>query len=122
MTFLLTQPLLFFATICLALFASSMLGFRLSLISQVNEDSHHHEHINFFREGLFVLLGLLLGFTVLIVLPRFEQRRDLVNEEARAIEKTMLRAELLPEPERDRTLELLREYVKVRLDFASETL
>ena len=122
MTFLLNEPWLFFTTICLALFLSSILGYRLALITKVNEDSHHHEHINFFREGLFVLLGLLLGFTVVIVLPRFEQRRDLVNEEARAIEKAMLRAELLPEPGRSRTQELLREYVLVRVDFAKETL
>ena len=84
--------------------------------------AHHHEHITGLREGLFVLLGLLLGFTVAIVLPRFDSRRQLVIDEANAIGTTLLRAEILPEPQRGKTLELLREYVVVRHDFASEKL
>ena len=94
----------------------------VALSTRINEDSHHHEHITGLREGLFVLLGLLLGFTVAIVLPRFDERRQLVIDEANAIGTTILRAETLPEPQRSRTLELLREYVVVRRDFASETL
>jgi hypothetical protein len=74
------------------------------------------------REGLFILLSLLLGFTVAMVLPRFDERTHLVVEESNAIATTMLRAETLPEPQRSRTVELLREYVIVRRDFASQTL
>jgi hypothetical protein len=122
MRFLLDQPLLLFMTICIALFASSVLGYRLAFSTRINEDSHHHEHITGLRDGLFVLLGLLLGFAVAIVLPRFDERRQLVIDEANAIGTTMLRAEILPEPQRGRTLELLRAYVVVRYDFARETL
>ena len=122
MRFLLDEPWLVFITVCIVLFASSVLGYRLALSTRINEDSHHHEHITGLREGLFVLLGLLLGFTVAIVLPRFDERRQLVIDEANAIGTTLLRAEILPEPQRGRTLELLREYVVVRHDFASETL
>jgi hypothetical protein len=99
MNFLLDEPWLLFSAICIALFTSSLLGYWLSSHTHINEDSHSHEQIAFLREGLFVLLGLLLGFTVAIALPRFEQRRDLANEEARAIEKAMLRAEVVPEPQ-----------------------
>jgi hypothetical protein len=122
MRFLLDEPLLLFMTICIALFASSVLGYRLAFSTRINEDSHHHEHITGLRDGLFVLLGLLLGFAVAIVLPRFDERRQLVIDEANAIGTTMLRAEILPEPQRGRTLELLREYVVVRYDFSRETL
>ena len=90
--------------------------------TRVNEDGDYHEHITGLREGLFVLLGLMLGFTVAIVLPRFEERRQLVIDEANAIGATMWRAEILPELQRSRTLELLREYVVVRQEFAGETL
>jgi len=122
MRFLIDEPWLVFMTVCIALFLSSLLGHRLALSTHINDDSHYHEHITGLREGLFVLLGLLLGFTVAIVLPRFDERRQLVIEEANAIGTSMLRAEILPEPQRSKTLQLLREYVVVRHDFATETL
>jgi hypothetical protein len=106
----------------MTLFTSAVLGYRLALSTRINEDTHHHEHITGLREGLFVVLGLLLGFTVAMVLPRFDQRNQLVVDEANAIGTTMLRAEILPEPQRAKTLELLREYVVVRRDFAGQTL
>ena len=107
--------------VCVALIISSVLGYRAAVSTRINEDSHHHEHITGLREGLFVLLGFLLGFTVAIVLPRFDERKELVIDEANAIGTTALRAETLPEPQRDRTLELLREYVAVRRGFQGNT-
>jgi hypothetical protein len=120
--FLLDKPWLVFISVCIALFTSAVLGYRIALSTRINEDSHHHEHITGLREGLFVLLALLLGFTVAMVLPRFDQRNQLVIDEANAIGTTMLRAEILPEPQRGRSLELLRQYVMVRRDFARQTL
>ncbi len=122
MRFLLDKPWLVFITVCLALVTAATLGYELSLSTRVNEDSHHHEHITGLREGLFVLLALLLGFTVAMVLPRFDERNKLVVDEANAIGTTVLRAELLPEPQRGETLKLLHEYVVVRKAFATETL
>jgi len=94
----------------------------MASLTGINEDSHHHEHITSLREGLFILLGLLLGFSVAMVLPRFDQRTQLVIDEANAIGTTMLGAEMLPEPQRGGAIELLREYVPVRLDFAKQSL
>ncbi|MGA8492172.1 MAG: hypothetical protein WB711_17220 [Terriglobales bacterium] len=119
MTFLLNHPRLLFLTVAIVLFASSLVGYRLALTTHINDDSHHHEQINSLREGLFILLGLLLGFTVAMVLPRFDERRQLVIDEANAIGTTMLRAEMLPEPERSKSLELLRQYAVVRRDSAT---
>ena len=119
MSFLLNQPWLLFLVVAVTLFGSSLAGYRFALVTRINEDSHHHEQINSLREGLFVLLGLLLGFTVAMVLPRFDERRQLVIDEANSIGKTMLRAEMLPEPERSKSLELLREYAVVRRDSAT---
>jgi len=87
-----------------------------------NEDSHRHEHIAGLREGLFVLLGLLLGFTVAMVLPRFDERRDLVVEEADSIHTMWLQAQVLPEPQRGKSSQLLREYAAVRSQFSRATL
>jgi hypothetical protein len=46
---------------------------------------------------------------------RFQARRDLVLQEANAIETTYLRAGFLPEPERAAVRNLLREYVPLRI-------
>jgi hypothetical protein len=119
MSFLLNEPWLLFLAVAVALFASSLAGYQLALATRINEDSHHHEQINSLREGLFVLLGLLLGFTIAMVLPRFDERRQLVVDEANAIGTTVLRAEMLPEPERSKSLELLRQYAVVRRDSAT---
>jgi hypothetical protein len=119
---LLDRPWLVFVTVCIALFTSAVLGHRLALWMRVNDDSHDHEHVVGLREGLFILLGLLLGFTVAMVLPRFDHRSQLVVDEANAIGITMLRADMLPEPQRGKALELLREYVVVRRNFAKQTL
>jgi FtsH-binding integral membrane protein len=122
MNFILREPWIFFVCVAAALFVSTLVGFRLASATSVNEDTHRHEHISGLREGLFVLLGLLLGFTIAMVLPRFDQRRDLVAEEAHAIGTVWLRAQLLPEPQRSKSEQLLREYVDVRRSFAGETL
>jgi hypothetical protein len=122
MRFLLNSPWLLFLAVGITLFLSALAGYRLAWSSQINEDGHHHEHITSLREGLFILLGLLLGFSVAMVLPRFDLRNQLAVDEASAIETTMLGAEILPEPQRGKVLELLREYVAVRIDFARQTL
>ena len=100
MRFLLDNPWLVFVAVSVALITSATVGHRLALATHVNEDSHQHEHITGLREGLFILLSLLLGFTVAMVLPRFDERTLLVVDEANAIGTTMLRAETLPEPHR----------------------
>jgi hypothetical protein len=62
------------------------------------------------------LLALIIGFTFAMALSRFEARRDAIVNEANATGTTALRARLLPQPYRTETLNLLREYVRIRLD------
>lgn len=119
MTYFFNEPWTLFVSVAAVLLASSITGYRLAKTSRVNEIEHHHEQISGLRDGLFVFLGLLLGFTMSMVLPRFDQRELLVVDEANAIRTTMMRAETLPEPERTRSLELLRQYTVVRKNFAN---
>ncbi len=74
------------------------------------------------RDGLGVLLGLLLGFSLPMSLPHYEQRTQLVTDEANAIAEVAQRAEMFPEPFRGRILQLLPEYVDARLGFAYDDL
>ena len=62
------------------------------------------------------LLALMIGFTFALSLSRFEARRDAVLTEANAIGTTALRARLLPAPQRDESLRLLRDYTRLRTD------
>ncbi|HYI26576.1 MAG TPA: hypothetical protein VD863_01885 [Bradyrhizobium sp.] len=64
-------------------------------------------------------MALIIGFTFAMALSRFEARRDAILNEANAIGTTALRARLLPEPHRSESLNLLREYVKIRLDITA---
>ena len=66
-------------------------------------------------DGLFLLVSLLLGFTLTLAVSRFLERRSLVVEEAISIGTTYLRASTLPQPYRDHSKQLLREYVDTRL-------
>jgi hypothetical protein len=73
--------------------------------------------ISIVLQCLFGLLALLVGFTFLMALTRFEARRDAVVTEANTIGTTALRARALPEPHRAETLKLLSEYVHLRVDY-----
>ncbi len=74
------------------------------------------------RDGLAVLMGLLLGFSLPMALPHYERQLQLVAEEADAITTVEQRAQLLPEPSRSAILTLLPQYVDARLDFADPRL
>ena len=65
--------------------------------------------------ALLGLLGLLLAFCFGIVEARFSTRKMLVIEEANVIGTTYLRAGMLAAPHAERSRELLRTYVDVRL-------
>ena len=75
------------------------------------------EHSETLREPFGVLQGALLGvvglvlaFGLSLALGRYEDRRAATVTEANAIGTTYLRAELIAEPARSRSLQLLRTY------------
>jgi hypothetical protein len=74
-------------------------------------------NVSALEQSMLGLLALIVGFTFLMALTRYESRRDAVLNEANAIGTTALRARLLPEPHRTETLKLLREYVQIRVDY-----
>src|ERR1700722_2301293 len=96
------------------------IGFRLASRGREKEDPDLHEQAVGVRDGVIVLLSLLLGFTLALALPRYDLRRQLIVDEANAIGTTDLRAQMLPGPARGKSLELLRNYVDARVEF-SET-
>ena len=60
--------------------------------------------------ALLGVVGLILAFSLALAVGRYESRRATVVEEANAIGTTYLRAQLLAEPVRTRSLARLKRY------------
>ena len=68
------------------------------------------------------ILGLsafMLAFTFAIVAERYDTRKGLVREDAVAIRTAWQRADFLPEEDRGEAVALLRQYVDLRVKFAT---
>jgi hypothetical protein len=99
---------------CAIVFSGSELGWRLGTRIKGHGAS---SNISALEQSLLGLLALMVGFTFLMSLTRFEARREAVLNEANAIGTAALRARLLPEPHRTESLKLLREYAQIRIDY-----
>src|SRR6516164_9466789 len=102
-------------SVVIVLFACEI-GWRLG---KRNEGQGVSGNISALEQSLLGLLALMVGFSFLMALTRFEARRDAVLKEANAIGTTALRARLLPEPHRADSIKLLREYTQIRVDYIS---
>ena len=67
------------------------------------------------QAALLGLVGLILAFGLSLALGRYEDRRAASVDEANAIGTTYLRAQLIPEPARSRSIVLLRRYTDLAL-------
>lgn len=65
--------------------------------------------------AIFALFGLLLAFTFSGAASRFDQRRELIGQEANAIGTAYLRLDLLSDEAQQKLRPLFREYVESRL-------
>ena len=72
------------------------------------------------QAALLGVVGLILAFGLSLAVSRHEDRRAAVVADANAIGTTYLRAQLLPEPGRSRSLALLREYADLALRLSNE--
>ena len=94
------------------------LGRRVGVGLRVEQVPPRKERLGTIRDGLFVLVSLLLGFTLTLAASRFAERRSLLVEEAISIGTTYLRTSMLPAPYRDHSKPLLQDYVDARLELA----
>ena len=107
-------PLLPVGVGCLALVLVSIeIGWHLGTRAKGRSGSN----VFALEQALLGLLALMIGFTFLMALTRFEARREAVVNEANAIGTTALRARLLAEPHRTETLKLLQEYARIRVEY-----
>jgi len=92
-------------------------GYRTAKYINIEKDGSREKELEAIRDGLFLLVSLLLGFTLAVAAPQYLERRSLLVDEANAIGTTYLRTAVLPQPQRDQSQQLLALYVDARLDF-----
>jgi hypothetical protein len=119
---LVEYPWAVFGILFLSLLAVVELGHRLRPAAWAHDDEEFREPLTATRDSVSLLLSLLLGFTLAMALPRYEDRKKLLVDEANAIGTTALRAQMLPEPARGKILQLLSPYVDARVAFSAADL
>src|SRR5215510_1127904 len=72
------------------------------------------------QAALLGVVGLILAFGLSLALGRYEDRRAATVTEANAIGTTYLRAQLIAEPSRSRSLDLLRRYTDLAIRVTEE--
>jgi len=80
-------------------------------------NEHTASHVNSLQNALLGLLALLMGFTFAMAISRYDVRKELVVAEANAIGTTYLRAQFLPQQQKNDISSLLQDYIKARLEF-----
>jgi Flp pilus assembly protein TadB len=104
--------------ILLAVLAGSVAVGVLAGRSVRDRPGTRHEPAGVVQGALLGLVGLLLAFGLSMAVGRYEARRSLVVQEANDIGTTYLRAQLLAEPERSRSMELLEDYTDAAIAVA----
>jgi len=108
------------ALLILAVIASvTMVGVVLGRFLR-NKSEALREPFGALQGAFLILVGLILAFGLTLAVGRYQDRRAAVVAEANAIGTTYLRAQLLAEPVRDRSLALLRDYTRLALRVSSE--
>lgn len=107
-----------FIVVVVIFFSALEIAFRLGRRHTRRSDDLSRSHINALQAALLGLLALLLGFNFAMAASRFDTRKTLVQEEVNAIRTSYLRAQLLPQAQREQVSELLKRYVAARIDFA----
>lgn len=90
-------------------------GYRLGRFRRLQAEPEKEASVGAMVGATLGLLAFMLAFTFGLAATRFDDRRQIVVEEANAIGTAYLRAEMLAEPHRSEIRRLIREYVDIRL-------
>lgn len=103
------------AALLLGMPAAMLLGQRIALRIRKHSNESSDPGVSALDASVYGLFGLLLAFTFSGAASRFDDRRELIVQEANAIGTAYLRIDLLPEESQLILRPLFREYVKSRL-------
>src|SRR3954447_1939617 len=107
-----TTPLwAIFVICCITVVLFWEVGFRLGKALDTGGKSENEQSVTTLVATIVGLLAFVLAFTFNMAAGRFQDRRDVLVDEANAIGTTYLRTDTLAEPERTNLKRILREYV-----------
>jgi hypothetical protein len=107
--------LIILAVVGIATFAGFVIGRYLR-----EHSATLREPFGVLQAALLGVVGLILAFGLTLAVGRYETRRAATVTEANAIGTTYLRAQLIAEPARSQSLELLRRYTTLAISIAHE--
>jgi hypothetical protein len=114
---LLDYPLVFFAVAIVVLWLVEQVGGHLR--RRQRQPDLEREDMGVIVGAALTLLGLIIGFTFSMAVSRYDQRKNLEEEEANAIGTEYLRAGLLPPADAAKVRTLLKNYLDQRILFYS---
>jgi len=115
-TRLLDQPLLVFIVSLVGMGLAAWIGGSFSQGLQ-EQTSEVRSAFGVIQTATLTLLGLIVAFTFSMALNRYDQRKNLEEEEANAIGTEYFRADLLPGVDPAKLRQLLRSYLRERILF-----
>jgi MFS family permease len=102
--------LLFVATTLLVV-GTIEAGYLLGKAARRKSEDEKESPVSAIAGSVLALLAFILAFTFGIVSDRYDSRRALVREQAVAIRTAYLRSDFLPEPGRDQSKALFKDYI-----------
>ncbi len=110
--------LLFLSTLLLVV-VTIELGYLFGKAALRKTGEEKESPVSAIAAAVLALLAFILAFTFGIVADRFDDRQDLVREQANAIHTAYLRSDFLPQAGRDASKELYRQYVDTLVHIVS---
>jgi len=93
-------PIAFFFVTMFLVLGSIVLGYWLAQRRKKRFPSEDQGPVSSIVAAVLALLGFILAFTFGIAASRFDTRKQLLLDQVNAISRAVLRAEILPEPQR----------------------
>jgi hypothetical protein len=110
------HPLLLFVLSLLAMWLAARAGAYVRGRKSLEEEGLRQD-FDVVQAATLTLLGLIIGFSFSMAIGRYDQRKNLEEEEANAIGTAYVRADLLPAADGDKLRPLLRDYLDQRILF-----
>jgi len=105
----------FFAAVIIIMVFAIEAGHRLGDAVRRRSEEEKEPPVSAKMAAILGLLGFILAFTFGIVTDRYDDRKELVRNEANAIGTAYLRTDFMSEPDRSKTKNLFREYLDTRI-------
>jgi hypothetical protein len=113
---LIDYPLVLFVVTLFVLWLGALAGMK-GFARMKAQIAGNRDDFGIVQGATLTLLGLIIGFTFSMALTRYDQRKNLEEEEANALGTEFVRADLLPAAEAARLRVQLRDYADLRVRY-----